>query len=138
MRRPARPFRYSDFKQAVRCGQVAEVYVGEQAIRGTTKAERDGTNKFNTTRIEDPKLLEELDAARVKYTGEFVSRWLPEVLGWVIPLADPVRPLELLLPPHGGAEGGVMSFAQQAPRLRRRRREGARPTWRASTRPSRS
>ena len=60
----ARPISYSEFKQAVRSGQVPEVYVGEQAIHGTMKAERDGTNKFNTTRIEDPKLLEELDAAR--------------------------------------------------------------------------
>ena len=38
------------------------------------------------TRIEDPKLVEELEAKNVKFTGELVSRWLPEILGWVIPL----------------------------------------------------
>src|SRR5687767_1136075 len=108
---------YSDFKQAVRSGQVAEVYVGEQAIHGTMKAERDGTNKFNTTRIEDPKLLEELDAARVKYTGEFVSRWLPEILSWVIPLLILFALWSFFFRRMGGAEGGVMSFARSKHRV---------------------
>ena len=78
--------RYSEFKQAVRSGQVAEVFVGDQAIRGTYKRETNGGRTFNTTRIEDPKLIEDLDAANVKYTGEMVSKWLPELLGWIVPL----------------------------------------------------
>src|SRR5688500_15978602 len=78
---------YSDFKQAVRAGQVAEVHVGEQAIRGEYKREVEGSKNFNANRIaDDPKLLEELDTAGVKYTGEFVSRWFTAVMGWVIPL----------------------------------------------------
>src|SRR4051794_7054048 len=68
-----RQISYSEFKQAVRGGQVAEVMVGEQTIHGTYKRETAGNRNFNTNRIEDPKLLEELDAADVKYTGEFVS-----------------------------------------------------------------
>ena len=108
---------YSDFKQAVRAGQVAEVHVGEQSIRGTLKAERDGTNKFNTTRIEDPKLLEELDGARVKYTGEFVSRWLPEILSYLIPLLILFALWSFFFRRIGGAEGGVMSFARSKHRV---------------------
>src|SRR5687767_7413920 len=108
---------YSDFKQAVRSGQVAEVYVGEQSIRGTFKTERDGTNKFNTTRIEDPKLLEELDAAGVKYTGEFVSRWLPEILGWILPLLLLFALWSFFVRRMSGAEGGVMSFARSKHRV---------------------
>jgi cell division protease FtsH len=108
---------YSDFKQAVRGGQVAEVYVGEQSIHGTLKAERDGSNKFNTTRIEDPKLLEELDAARVKYTGEFVSRWLPEILSYLIPLLILFALWSFFFRRIGGAEGGVMSFARSKHRV---------------------
>src|SRR6185503_9949925 len=81
-----RQISYSEFKQAVRGGQVAEVMVGEQTIRGSYKREVGGSRNFNTNRIEDPKLLEELDSTGVKYTGEFVSRWLPEILGWIIPL----------------------------------------------------
>src|SRR5687768_14405534 len=108
---------YSDFKQAVRSGQVAEVIVGEQSIHGTLKAERDGTNKFNATRIEDPKLLEELDAAGVKYTGEFVSRWLPEILSWVIGLMILFALWSFFFRRMGGAEGGVMSFARSKHRV---------------------
>jgi len=81
-----RQISYSEFKQAVRAGQVAEVFVGDQTIRGTYKRDTNGGRAFNTTRIEDPKLIEDLDAASVKYTGEMVSRWLPEILGWIVPL----------------------------------------------------
>src|SRR5918993_5246511 len=80
-----RQISYSEFKQAVRGGQVAEVTIGDQAVRGAYKREVNGQLNFNAARIEDPKLLEELDAAGIKYTGEFVSRWLPEVLSWLLP-----------------------------------------------------
>ena len=43
-----RPISYSEFKQAVRAGQVAEVFVGEQTIRGTYKRETNGGRNFNT------------------------------------------------------------------------------------------
>src|SRR6186713_1982163 len=106
---------YSDFKQAVRAGRVAEVQVGEQSIRGTYKG--DGTEKFNANRIEDPKLLEDLDAAGVKYTGEFVSRWLPEILGWILPLVFIFVIWSYFSRRMGGAEGGVMSFARSKHRV---------------------
>ena len=77
---------YSEFKGLVRGGQVAEVQVGDTIIHGTLKKAENGATAFTTTRIEDPKLVEELDAASVKYSGEIVSRWLPEILGWVLPL----------------------------------------------------
>src|SRR6186713_558882 len=108
---------YSDFKQAVRAGQVTDVYVGEQTIRGTLKREADGTKNFSTTRIEDPKLLEDLDATGVKYTGEFVSRWLPEILGWILPLVFIFVIWSYFSRRIGGAEGGVMSFARSKHRV---------------------
>jgi cell division protease FtsH len=108
---------YSEFKQAVRAGQVAEVTVGEQAIRGSLKREQEGSTAFNVNRIEDPKLLEELDAAGVKYTGEFVSRWLPEIIGWVIPILLLFAIWGFLSRRMSGAEGGVMSFARSKHRV---------------------
>jgi cell division protease FtsH len=112
-----RPVSYSDFKQAVRAGQVAEVVVGEQTIRGTFKRETNGSLNFNVNRIEDPKLLEELDAASVKYTGEFVSRWLPEIIGWVIPILLLFAIWGFFFRRMSGAEGGVMSFARSKHRV---------------------
>src|SRR5262245_65971134 len=59
---PGRSITYSEFKQLLRSDQIAELTVGEQTIHGTTKQpQKDGTNGFTTTRIEDPKLAEELD-----------------------------------------------------------------------------
>jgi cell division protease FtsH len=103
---------YSEFKTAVRAGQVADVTVGDQTVRGTFKTEVSGSRNFTTARIDDPKLLEELDAAGVKYTGELVSRWLPEVISWVIPLVLLFALWSFFFRRMGGAEGGVMSFAR--------------------------
>src|SRR5687768_1026960 len=112
-----RQISYSEFKTAVRAGQVAEVTVGEQAVRGAFKADVNGSRNFNTARIEDPKLLEELDAAGVKYTGEQVSRWLPEIIGWVIPILLLFALWSFFVRRMSGAEGGVMSFARSKHRV---------------------
>src|SRR5258706_295090 len=111
------PISYSEFKQAVRAGQVAEVFVGDQSIRGTYKRDTNGGRTFNTAGIEDPKLIEGLDTAGVKYTGEMVSRWVPEVLGWVVPLLLLFAVWSFFFRRMSGAEGGVMSFARSKHRV---------------------
>ena len=108
---------YSDFKQAIRSGRVADVTVGEQTILGSYKTEVSGSKNFTATRIEDPKLLEELDAAGVKYTGEFVSRWFTELLGLVFPLLIIIALWSYFSRRIGSAEGGVMSFARSKHRV---------------------
>ncbi|HVZ20539.1 MAG TPA: ATP-dependent metallopeptidase FtsH/Yme1/Tma family protein, partial [Vicinamibacterales bacterium] len=108
---------YSEFKQEVHSGKISEVFVGDQTIRGTYKAEVGGSRNFNTNRVDDPKLVEDLDAAGVKYSGEFVSRWLPEVLGWVVPLVLIFAIWGFFFRRMGGAEGGVMSFARSKHRV---------------------
>jgi cell division protease FtsH len=112
-----RQISYSEFKQAVRNGQVADVVVGEQTVRGTYSREINGSRNFNAARIEDPKLLEELDAAGVKYTGEFVSRWLPEIVGWLLPILLLFALWSFFFRRMSGAEGGVMSFARSKHRV---------------------
>src|SRR3977135_1214675 len=83
-----RALAYSEFKTMVRNGDVVEVTIGEQSIRGKLKA-GGGDDKlgrdFTTTRVDDPKLAEELEAKGVKFTGEAVNRWLPDLLGWIHP-----------------------------------------------------
>ncbi|MSO46005.1 MAG: ATP-dependent metallopeptidase FtsH/Yme1/Tma family protein [Acidobacteria bacterium] len=108
---------YSEFKAAIRGGQVAEVIVGEQTIHGTYTRDVNGSRNFNTARIDDPKLLEDLEAAGVKYTGEFINRWLPEVIGWVLPLLLLFALWSFISRRMGGAEGGLMSFARSKHRV---------------------
>ena len=112
-----RQISYSDFKNMVRGGQVAEVQVGDTIIQGTLKKAENGGTAFTTTRVDDPKLVEELDDANVKYSGEVVSRWLPEILGWVVPFILLFAVWSFFFRRIGGAEGGVMSFARSKAKI---------------------
>jgi cell division protease FtsH len=105
---------YSDFKSLLKQGQVVDVTIGDQVIRGTLKQE---PREFTTTRVEDPKLTEELDAKGVKYKGELTNRWLPELLGWIIPLVFFIGIWGFFFRRMGGAEGGVMSFARSRAKI---------------------
>ena len=107
---------YSEFKNLVRTGQVAEVTVGDTAIRGVLK-KTDGSPAFTTSRIDDPKLIEELESQNVRYTGEASSRWMSEILGWVVPMLLIIGFWMFFLRRMGGAEGGVMSFAKSKAKI---------------------
>jgi cell division protease FtsH len=113
---------YSEFKSLLKNGQVAEIAIADQAIRGTLKQELPGsdgkpTKQFGTTRVEDPKLTEELEANGVKYTGEVVNHWLPDLLGWIIPLLFLIGIWGFFFRRMSGAEGGVMSFARSRAKI---------------------
>jgi cell division protease FtsH len=112
---------YSEFKALLREGAVAEVTVGDQTISGRLNEPRGDEGRqsaeFVTTRIEDPNLVEELEAKGVRYTGEVVSRWLPEILGWMVPLLLLIALWSFFFRRIGGAEGGVMSFARSRAKI---------------------
>ena len=108
---------YSEFKTMLKSGQIAEVVLGDQLIRGLLKEGPEKQRNFTVTRVEDPKLTEELETRGVKYTGELANRWLPEVLGWVIPLLLFVGLWGFFFRRMSGAEGGVMSFARSRAKI---------------------
>ena len=112
---------YSQFKALLKNSGVTEVMIGDQVIRGTLKQPLEGDSKqsktFTTTRVEDPKLTEELETRGVKYTGELANRWLPDLLGWIIPLIFFVGIWGFFFRRMGGAEGGVMSFARSKAKI---------------------
>src|SRR5258705_645423 len=56
-----RQISYSEFKQAVRAGQVAEGFVGDQTIRGTSNHRNNRGLNFKTTRLQDPELIDDAD-----------------------------------------------------------------------------
>src|SRR3954464_666476 len=117
-----RQIAYSEFKTMVQNGQVAEVLIGDQLIRGTLKqgapsAADDKSRQFSTTRVDDPKLAEELQAKGVKFSGEAINRWLPDVLGWILPLIFIVVLWGFFFRRMSGPEGGVMSFARSRAKI---------------------
>jgi cell division protease FtsH len=103
---------YSEFKTRVREGKVQEVVVAQDRVQGLMKADGGKGRGFVAVRIEDPKLVEDLEQHGVKYTGEVANRWVGELLGWVIPLLFLVALWTFFFRRMGGAEGGVMSFAR--------------------------
>jgi cell division protease FtsH len=74
---------YSEFLAMVRADRVAAVRVGEISIRGSMK---DGSSPFETTAIEDPRLLEELERHGVSISGEPQTGWFPNAIGWILPV----------------------------------------------------
>jgi cell division protease FtsH len=113
-----RTLQYSEFKSLVRAGQVQEVVISPDRVRGTLKqADAQGRTAFVAVRIEDPKLVEELEQRGVRFSGEASSRWLPELLGWILPLLFLIALWTLFFRRMGGAEGGVMSFARSRAKI---------------------
>ena len=93
---------YSDFKALVRAGKVADLTVGERAITGRLKQEGlagllpkekieelqklgKGEHRFVTVRVNDPALIQELEAAKVRFAGQAENPWLSTLLSWILP-----------------------------------------------------
>jgi cell division protease FtsH len=112
-----RTISYSEFKTLLKDGKVAEVVVSGQTVHGTLKDEPDKTKQFTTTRVDDSKLTEELEAKGVKYSGELDNHWMSDLLGWVVPLLFFVGIWGFFFRRMSGAEGGVMSFARSRAKI---------------------
>lgn len=71
---------YSEFKSYLRSGQVVEALISEAMIKGEFRNETGEPVKFKTVPVEDPKLVEELEAYGVKYKGEVKRNWFSVIL----------------------------------------------------------
>ena len=93
---------YSDFKALIRAGKVADVTLGPQAIAGrlspnglegllpkekleALKRSGQGEHRFVTVRVDDPTLIPELEAAKVRFAGQVENVWLSTLLSWILP-----------------------------------------------------
>jgi cell division protease FtsH len=108
---------YSQFKSLLSQGRVTDIVVTIDSIRGSYQ-EADGTLKpFNANRIEDPKLVEELQAQRVTFEADLESRFFTELLTWIFPILLLVALWIFFFRRMSGAEGGIMSFARSRAKI---------------------
>jgi cell division protease FtsH len=108
---------YSEFKSLLAQGRVVEVQLSKDAVTGKYQ-DGDGAQKaFTSVRVEDPKLAEQLDAQKVRYTGEVQSQWLTEILGWIFPVLLVIALWSFFFRRMGNAEGGIMSFARSKAKI---------------------
>lgn len=71
---------YSDFKNKVEAGTVADLTVAPGVISGTFK-DADGKDvPFKTVRMEDPQLVSQLSAKNISYKAQADNSWVSNIL----------------------------------------------------------
>jgi cell division protease FtsH len=125
---------YSDFVKLVKAGKVSDVTLSSHSIAGTLAASGlegflpkdeleelrrsgNGTHRFVTTRVDDPDLVRELQAANVGFTGVPDSGWLGTLASWVVPAIVFVGLWSLVIRRMGGAQGGLLSIGKSKARV---------------------
>jgi cell division protease FtsH len=92
---------YSEFKQALGAGKLDDVVIADGVATGKLRAEgldqilpkeklealkrAGGEHGFATVLVNDPGLVAQLDAAKVRYGSVRESRWLGALISWVAP-----------------------------------------------------
>ncbi|RPJ04719.1 MAG: ATP-dependent metallopeptidase FtsH/Yme1/Tma family protein, partial [Deltaproteobacteria bacterium] len=106
---------YSEFKEAVREGKVKDATITDESVSGTRETEK-GPRRFQTVRVADPDLVKDLEAHHVKFTGKIDSKWLTNVLSWILPLVFFFFIWRILFS-RIGPETGVMSFGKSRAKI---------------------
>ena len=117
MYREAEVVPYSEFESLLRDNNIADVEVGEHVVRATLKKPLpDGRKELLAVRV-DPNIAEELEAAKVKYSGVVENTWVSTLLSWVVPVALFFFVWSLLTRRMGQGLGSLMSVGQSKARV---------------------
>jgi len=77
---------YSEFHALLRDGEIAEVSVADDYVRGRLRTPMaDGRTQIFTVRV-DPDLAQDLDEYGVTYTGIVENNFIFNILSWILPV----------------------------------------------------
>ena len=112
---------YSQFRQDLADGRIAEVTLGTERIFYTccdAEGQPDTSRVYNVVRVEDPELIDELLALGIVFRGQQpTNTFLTTLLGWIIPLLPVALIGYLLFRRTNQVEGpGVMSMGKSRAR----------------------
>lgn len=108
---------YSEFKQHLTNGEVKEVQVHTDDIRGRIEPKDGNPFTFRTIRLEDPKLVEELENKGVEFTGVRPG-FLSEILWtWILPIGVMLLLWSFLFRRMGSAGEAAFAFGKSRARL---------------------
>ena len=100
-------------------GPLEDVPISVHTIRGTLRpstGDKAPPLRFMTVRVDDPDLVQELEAHRVKYAGRYDSDVLKTLLSWIVPLGF-LFMLWGFLSRRLGPGQGVMNFGKSRARI---------------------
>lgn len=119
---------YSQFKQLVQTGQVADLKIGATTIQGTlldkSVAPPPETTtptqpqRFTTTRVEDPDLVAELETHAIAFSGQTDNSWMLNLFSWLAPLFVLILFWSVYFRRMGaGVGGGLMAVGKSRARV---------------------
>jgi cell division protease FtsH len=93
---------YSEFKTLLKAGKITEVTLTDRVITGRLRQDGlegllpkekiaeirrfgGGEQRFVVVRVDDPSLVPELEAAKVRFAGRLESTWFTTLLSWILP-----------------------------------------------------
>src|SRR3972149_3205820 len=111
---------YSEFKNMLRENKIEEVVLGDKTIKALLKKE-EGKEKLRkditTVRVDDPKLVEELEKYNVKFTGRFNESWLKDFfLAWVLPMGVIII-IWMIVLRRMSPESGIMAIGKSRAKI---------------------
>jgi len=125
---------YSEFKQALAAGKLDDVMLADGMASGrlrpdgleqvlpkerVEKLQRTaGEHRFATVLLDDPSLVAQLDAAKVRYGGVRQSKWFGTLVSWVAPSLIFFGIWWLLMKRiGGGGQGGLLEIGKSKARV---------------------
>lgn len=121
---------YSEFKQALLAGKLEDVVITEGMATGKLSADgldqilpkekvealkqASGDHGFATVLVDDPNLVAQLDAAKVRYGSVRQSKWLGVLISWIAPALIFFGIWWLLMKRMGGGmgHGGMLEIGK--------------------------
>ncbi len=108
---------YSEFQALLKQGQVNDLSISDNEITGTLKSATGQPTQFATNRV-DPALAQDLDKAKVTFSGTPAPGMLSGLLGWFLPLLLLAGFWYLMLGGRmGGLGGGVLAAGKAKARV---------------------
>jgi cell division protease FtsH len=108
---------YSKFKQYLAGGQVESLVIGPDRITGKLKEKGEKARQdFVTIRVDDPNLTQDLDEKKISYSGLYESKFLNNLLSWILPLGIFFLIWRYAMKKMGPGYG-VMSFSKSKAKL---------------------
>ena len=119
---------YSEFKILLAAGKIKDVALTEQIIYGTVigeglgglvgketserlKQTGTGEHPFETVRVNDPMLVQDLEAAKTSFSGKLDNKFFSTILSWFLPVIIFFVIWQFAMKRMSGA-GGLMSIGK--------------------------